>query len=273
MKQMIKFEVKRMLRNPGFYIAMMIGLLISVVHWIVWVLPAARGMDKYMSLDFALLYPPNLYNSWICEGNNMYSYLYLLILPILVTLPYAATFFSDVNDHLIEFICTRADKREYFYAKFTAVFLSGGIVSCVPLIFNILLCMAVVPTIKPQAADSTSNMVPKGSFSALLFTHPAVYIVISLVVIFLFSGALAAFALNVAFYSNHIFTVLLAPLVLNVFLSALFQLLNLQSWEPSNFINPAYSSPRMIPFVAETAVLLIITGWEFIYRGRQEDIC
>ena len=40
MKQMIKFEVKRMLRNPGFYIAMMIGLLISVVHWIVWVLPA-----------------------------------------------------------------------------------------------------------------------------------------------------------------------------------------------------------------------------------------
>ena len=55
MKQMIKFEVKRMLRNPGFYIAMMIGLLISVVHWIVWVLPAARGMDKYMSLDFALL--------------------------------------------------------------------------------------------------------------------------------------------------------------------------------------------------------------------------
>ena len=104
MKQMIKFEVKRMLRNPGFYIAMMIGLLISVVHWIVWVLPAARGMDKYMSLDFALLYPPNLYNSWICEGNNMYSYLYLLILPILVTLPYAATFFSDVNNHLIEFI-------------------------------------------------------------------------------------------------------------------------------------------------------------------------
>ncbi|HRL57609.1 MAG TPA: hypothetical protein PK462_10175, partial [Lachnospira sp.] len=177
------------------------------------------------------------------------------------------------NDHLIEFICTRADKREYFYAKFTAVFLSGGIVSCVPLIFNILLCIAVVPVIKPQAADSTSNMVPKGSFSALLFTHPAVYVAISLMVIFLFSGALAVFALNVAFYSNHIFTVLLAPLVLNVFLSALFQLLNLQSWEPSNFINPAYSSPRMIPFVVETAVLLIITGWEFIYRGRQEDIC
>ena len=233
MKQMIKFEVKRMLRNPGFYIAMMIGLIVSAAHWIVEVLPVVRRMDKYMSLDFALLYPPNLYNSWICEGNNMYSYLYLLILPILVTLPYAATFFSDVNDHLIEFICT----------------------------------------IKPQAADSTSNMVPKGSFSALLFTHPAVYVAISLMVIFLFSGALAVFALNVAFYSNHIFTVLLAPLVLNVFLSALFQLLNLQSWEPSNFINPAYSSPRMIPFVVETAVLLIITGWEFIYRGRQEDIC
>ena len=29
MKQMIKFEVKRMLRNPGFYIAMMIGLIVS----------------------------------------------------------------------------------------------------------------------------------------------------------------------------------------------------------------------------------------------------
>ena len=76
MKQMIKFEVKRMLRNPGFYIAMMIGLIVSAAHWIVEVLPVVRRMDKYMSLDFALLYPPNLYNRLICEGNNMYSYLY-----------------------------------------------------------------------------------------------------------------------------------------------------------------------------------------------------
>ena len=56
MKQMIKFEVKRMLRNPGFYIAMMIGLIVSAAHWIVEVLPVVRRMDKYMSLDFALLY-------------------------------------------------------------------------------------------------------------------------------------------------------------------------------------------------------------------------
>lgn len=55
MKQMIKFEAKRMLRNPGFYIALLIGLIVSVVHWIVEVLPVVRGMDKYMSLDFALL--------------------------------------------------------------------------------------------------------------------------------------------------------------------------------------------------------------------------
>ena len=52
MKQMIKFEVKRMLRNPGFYIAMMIGLLISVVHWIVWVLPVARGIDVFRFCTF-----------------------------------------------------------------------------------------------------------------------------------------------------------------------------------------------------------------------------
>ena len=52
MKQMIKFEVKRMLRNPGFYIAMMIGLIVSAAHWIVEVLPVVRRMDKYMSLDF-----------------------------------------------------------------------------------------------------------------------------------------------------------------------------------------------------------------------------
>lgn len=42
MKQMIKFEVKRMLRNPGFYIAMMIGLIVSAAHWIVEVLPVVR---------------------------------------------------------------------------------------------------------------------------------------------------------------------------------------------------------------------------------------
>lgn len=68
MKQMIKFEVKRMLRNPGFYIAMMIGLIVSAAHWIVEVLPVVRRMDKYMSLDFALLYPPNLYIAGYVKG-------------------------------------------------------------------------------------------------------------------------------------------------------------------------------------------------------------
>lgn len=273
MKQMYLFEVKRMLKNPGFYIALLIGGIISIVHWVMLVIPYALKLDKYMSMDIALKYPSNLYNNWICEGNNMYSYLYFLILPILVTLPYATTFFSDVNNNLIAFICTRTSKKQYFYAKFAAVFLSGGIVSSVPLIFNILLCMAVVPSIKPEAADSTSNMLPKGSFSTLLFSHPAVYVALSLIIIFIFGGALAAFALNIAFYSNHIFTVLLAPLVLNVFLASLFELLNLQAWEPGNFINPAYNEPRIIPFIVETAVLIIITGWEFIYRGRREDIC
>ena len=37
--------------NPGFYIAMMIGLIVSAAHWIVEVLPVVRRMDKYMSLD------------------------------------------------------------------------------------------------------------------------------------------------------------------------------------------------------------------------------
>ena len=61
MKQMIKFEVKRMLRNPGFYIAMMIGLIVSAAHWIVEVLPVVRRMDKYMSLGVSqsLCKPPN----------------------------------------------------------------------------------------------------------------------------------------------------------------------------------------------------------------------
>ncbi|MFQ9896602.1 MAG: hypothetical protein ACLRWA_10735 [Lachnospira sp.] len=127
----------------------------------------------------------------------MYSYLYLLILPILVTLCHTQLLFSDVNDHLIEFICTRADKKRVFLCKiYGGIFIGRNCILC-SAHFNILLCIAVVPVIKPQAADSTS-MVPKELFCI------AVYAPGSLCCDFidgyiLFSGALAVFALNVAF--------------------------------------------------------------------------
>ncbi len=273
MKRLFLFEWKRAVRTPGFVLSLCIGNIITVLHWIMKVLPLAEKLDSIMSEDIPMEYPAGVFTEWIGEGSTQFSYLYFLILPLLVALPYASSFFGDIKNNFINMICTKTDRKSFFICRYAAVFLSGGIVGIIPLITNLLLTMMVLPCVKPEISAYFSLVIPKSSFVELYLYAIWLYIFVSLFIIFMYSGIIAGFALVAAFYCNHLLTVLFSPLILQVFLSSLFELSGRLEWQSTNFLHPGYFEPRVVPMISLSILILIITIVEYFIKGSKGDIC
>ncbi len=266
-------ELKRMWRTIGLYISLLVGCVIVIMHWVQYVLPYAKTINTNPDYSRGMIvYPVNAFTNWIGGTDTMYSKLLFLLLPMLVTLPYAVSFYQDCKNGYINYVCTRTSQKSYFQAKFLAVFLSGGIVSVIPLLLNFILSATVMPCIKVEAAAGAGFVLPKSSFSKIFFQHPFLFNLICLVMVFVFAGTLAVFALATTFYSKYIYTPMLFPFILCLVIMAFADLIQHYEWQPMNFLSPAYSSPRLVSFFVTTGILLFISWWEFLFRGKKQDV-
>lgn len=266
-----RFEIRRMFRTSGFYLSLLIGTAIAVLDWITNSLQSSLDLDLYMSQSKLMVYPFSAFLTWIGGNNSKYATIYFLILPLLVAFPFAITFYTDCKSHYINFLCTRTSQKSYFTAKFVSTFLSGGVISVIPLVINFILSTLVLPCVKIQAV-SNGFLLPKSSFSSLYYQYPVIYMVISLSMIFVFGGTLAVTALYVTFYSKWIFSVMLFPFILTLVIMSVADLFEKYAWEPMQFLNPACSDPRFCAFLIETLILFLIAIVEFLIIGRKQDI-
>ncbi len=269
-----RFELRRAFKTPGFYLSLFIGCIIVIADWVNYGLQYALHLDEWMNdySAYAMLYPDNVYESWIGTSDSKYAAFFFLIMPLLVVLPFAASFYKDNKNNFINYICTRVRKKDYLRAKFVSTFISGGMVVIIPLVLNFILCASVLPCILPQPADGMCHVEPKTSMSSLYFLHPELFCIISVLLIFIFAGVLAVTALYVAFYAKRIYTVLLFPFVLCLVIMSGADLLEAYVWQPMNVVNPVYDGPRIPSLMVEIIILIVIAFWEFLYRGKKQDI-
>ena len=273
MKNIYKLEVARGFQSRGFYISLFVGCGIAFVQWLAEVVPAAYSQDAYMALDYGMKYPYHVFDQWLGAHTYTFSYLYFFLLPLLVALPHAGSFFQDMDYHMIQELCIREERKYYYRSKYVAAFISGGSVAAIPLIFNFILTAAVLPLLKPQSADYTTLIGMKSTLGDFYFVHPILYVCIFLVIIFVFSGILATVAFIAAYYTDHLFIVLITPFIVSLFLNSLFSMFGLTDWQMVFFLNPGYSGNRILPIILEGGVLFAGTFWLFVIRGSKDDIC
>lgn len=273
MYEMFKLEMFRSFKGVGFIVALVFGCLVSVAQWGVEILPLCWSQEAYMASGLQMIYPHSVYTSWIGSHTYTFSYLFFMILPLIAVLPFGDSFFYDIKNRFIHDVCTRINRKNYYFSKYAAVFISGGIVVEIPLILNFFLTSAVLPLLKPQTADYMTSIGMKSTFGDFFFEHPLLYVSIFLIIIFIFSGAISTLSLVGTYYVNYRFIVLIIPFLFFLFLNSIFGMLGLYDWEPVLFLNPAYSGNRILPIIVETAGILIFTFYLFVIRGRKEDIC
>jgi hypothetical protein len=77
--------------------------------------------------------------------NAIYSNLFLLMIPILCTLPYTGAFADDINSRFVRVYLPRAGRLRYLASRTAAVALSGGIAVTLGVIALMLIYIIVFP--------------------------------------------------------------------------------------------------------------------------------
>ena len=115
----------------------------------------------------------NVNNTWMAMGEGWHYTLYVRLIPLLVVIPYAITYYTDNKKGIVKNYYSRTKKINYILAKYIAVFLTGGTAAVLPLMLNLFATSAVIPSF--IAITDTIPCNANGMWSYILFTHPYIY--------------------------------------------------------------------------------------------------
>lgn len=277
MKKLIQIECHRAFHSSGFWISLCIGCAIVIAHFFTTVLPAAPVIsfftDPANADKMMMNIPGRLYSIWLGGSPmNMFTTLYFLILPLLAVLPFGSSLFQDLHGGFTRSVCVRANRKDYFGAKYIATFLSGGTAVVIPLVFSFLVTSLFHPMINPEPATSSTLIRNSSNFPWLFQNLPLVYVAIYLVIIFLFSGLFACVGLIATYHVGYSFLVLIAPFAIYMLIASLASLASAYQWAPMYFLRPSYDGNSLIPMAIFGVLLLVLTTLPYLHRGTHDDL-
>ena len=93
MKQMLKIELERAFKSAGLKVSLLIGIVISALHFFQKVLPTALDpLHFYKTGNLETV--ANVNNMWMAMGEGWHYTLYVRLIPLLAVVPYAVTYYT-----------------------------------------------------------------------------------------------------------------------------------------------------------------------------------
>lgn len=210
MKPLLKTEFERAYRSTGMKISLMTGLVIAFIQYIREVFPWRNDIITYFDGRY-MTYPLSVFNMWLgSDDTSPWLMTYLMLFPILAAIAYGASYYDDIKSGYIKSVCTRVKKNKYLMAKYIAVFISAGTTVIIPMLFNLMLTAAIMPSLIPSMNDLFAPG-SVGMFSYVFYTKPYLYIFIYLCMYFVYAGVLASISLAVSKTAGYRFVVLIIP--------------------------------------------------------------
>ena len=250
MKVMIKTELERAFKSWSLWLALIIGMGLSIAQIITRIIPAAMNPLMGYMPDNATLMPISAFQVWIGNGVSFEYSLFIRLIPILAAMPYAVTYLSDIKSGIIKNYVTRTAKFNYLAAKYIAVFVTGGVVVVMPF--------------------ATS---PKSIWSAIFYTHPHIYMIMYMILLFVCGGLMATIALIVSNIVNNRFVAMLAPYIITEFANAILRMSDkkwLRGIAPTKLFNMAQTNTGA-SFIVYIAVLPILGVVVYFIGGLKHE--
>lgn len=272
MKKLIRIELGRALKNKFFIMSLAIGLFIVLSQIILLIIPVSMNMDAILSKPY--VFPSSVYNKWLgMESQTVQAVLYYLLLPILASIPFADSFYTDKKSGYLKNILIRTDKNKYYISKYIAVFLSGGLAFVIPLIISFATTGLFLPYVMPDVFSHTYPIWDYGMWSDIFYSNPLVYTILYFVMDFLFAGVIATLALLASFYVDYKFVVLLSPFLVYLFFYFVTRLFGFVSYNPTAFLKPDQGGVRIyFPIIAVIFCVTFLVSIIFIIKGKKDEI-
>lgn len=216
---MYGLELKRAFYNRKTVICLILGCMIAGIH----VVDNLLGNVEYWNAEQlfvknSYIYPSTVFDAWMAGNTyNLEGFVYFMVFPLLTALPFAASYFEDMQHGIIRQIYTRTQRETYLKAKYVAVFLSAGTIFVIPLILNFLVCMMLLPAVTPEPLAAQGMIYSSVLWYEIYEKYPFLYELIFFIIDFVFSGFLATVALTAALFTEKKIVSLITPFVLHIF--------------------------------------------------------
>lgn len=264
---MFKTEFKRAFSTISFKIAILIGLIFSILNAI-----------KYNSFSIgeqlksvAKMDPVTPFQNFMLFQLNPISNVFILIIPLLCTLAYGDSYAEDVNSRFLNSLITRVSKGKYLTTRYIVNFIMAGVTIAVPLLINFIIAMLSTPNIEPDIIYGNSPMLSDSFLIGLYFAHPIIYSLMLIVIDFFWAGAFASIALGVSIFVKNKFLVLIIPFILNFFIPSILQAFNLYGYQPMELTYVVcLGNPIGISF--EFIFVVIATFSLFYFGGKKHEV-
>ena len=286
----VKLECRKAICNKYFLLVVLIGCAITFFSLIPNLQSYYKDINdiKNFEKEFSVIYNSmapieTVFNHWI--GGEAYtpgSADFFFLFPLLVSIPYGWSYCAEKRSGYIKNAVIRSGRGQYYFSKYTALFLSGGLAMVIPLLFNFLLVCMFIPAVTPDPSYLTSYGIISSSFLSMLFySNPFLYVAIYLIVDFIFCGLIACMCFAFTeFIKSRVIVVLLPFFTLLGFNYICFSFIYISSnviyteLSPMSFLRPAPAAygTNWIVIVIEGAILFLFTFLITVVRGRRNEI-
>lgn len=219
MSKVLKVEFWKATHNRYFALALIVGVSIALYHTIetISMVQEARyynlEMQKIVGIPgFGTPDSCSLFLYWMpFTGYTYGSFFFYEIWPLLASMPYAWSYSQECYNRYYLQSISRTNRVTWFHAKFGALFVSGGIVTAIPLIVSLLVQATFSPAIRIEYSMMQVIGISNAEFLAsLYYTHPWIYCFCWCCIQFLFGGTASV---TVFLFSNRLRFVPLAILL------------------------------------------------------------
>ena len=112
---------------------------------------------------------------WIGFRDNEMD-VYLLLMPIIASLPFSTSYNSDKSDGFKQFVSKGINLFSYSITKYIVTFFCGGLLYTLPFILSLLFCKLTIPDGETPAGSGIINV--NGMFANLYEASPIIYITV-----------------------------------------------------------------------------------------------
>lgn len=228
MKNCIKTELWKAIHNRMFLLSLLLGLLVCTIQ----IIQVAMDVNEIIPriLDSKDGSNPgysgiSLFFNWIgTDGFYFGSRLFFFLWPILASLPFGWSYAKERKDGLYNQIVTRCSAKDYYIAKYIAVFTTGGLAVVIPVMLNLFVLATFCPY---DVLDimNMSNVFNYHFLASLYYTKPWVYAFIWCGIQFLWGGAGACLCFVTGTKFRLSLITILFPFILMLIIDSLYTML------------------------------------------------
>lgn len=226
----LKVELWKAKHNRFFWLALIGGIVIALYHTIETIPMVQEARYNNLIIQQSLGIPGlgdpdpcSLFLYWMpFTGYTYGSFLFYEIWPLLAAMPFAWSYSQECYSGYYLQSISRVNRITWFHAKFLAAFISGGIVTAIPLVVSLLAQATFSPAILMEYTMMQVIGISNADFlSSLYYTHPWIYCICWCGVQFLFGGMAAVTVFLFGSKLRFVYLAILLPYGLLYCLAAL----------------------------------------------------